>query len=115
MPDRIVGGIAQYERLGSFEPFLRQYLWKCLRSATLTRRWGIRSYLSMNLLAEASTKERARTAPVKPDKPLKLAQLRAAKRIWLNAGVLRNFACLMGVLLHFVAACFELCGLHSRD
>jgi hypothetical protein len=21
----------------------------------------------------------------------------------------------MGVLLHFVAACFELCGLHSRD
>jgi len=25
MHDRIVGGIAQYERLGSFEPFLRQY------------------------------------------------------------------------------------------
>src|SRR6266481_3696494 len=92
MPDRIVGGIAQYERLGSFEPFLRQYLWKCLRSATLTRRWGIRSYLSMNLLAKASTKERARTAPIKPDKPLKLAQLRAAKRIWLNAGVLRELS-----------------------
>jgi len=34
-------------------------------------------------------------------RPLKLAQLRAAGRIWLNGGVLRNFACLMGVLLHF--------------
>ena len=56
----------------------------------------------------------ASTEGAKPP-PLKLAQLRAAKRIWLNAGVLRNFACLMGVLLHFVAACFELCGLHSRD
>src|SRR5437868_13929092 len=55
----------------------------------------------VNPLAAASTKERARTAAVKPDKPLKLAQVRAAKRVWLNAGVLRNFACLMGVLLNF--------------
>jgi len=30
-------------------------------------------------------KERARTTSVKSDKPVKLAQLRAAKRIWLNA------------------------------
>ena len=42
----------------------------------------------------------ASTGGAKPP-PLKLAQVRAAKCIWLNAGVLRNFACLMGVLLHF--------------
>jgi hypothetical protein len=69
----------------------------------------------MNLLVEASTKDSARTARVKPDKPLKLARLRAAKRMWPNAGVLQTFECSMGVLLHFVTACFELCGLHSRD
>ena len=83
MPDQIAGSIAHYERLGSFEPFLRQYLWGCLRSAPLTRRWGIRSYLSMNLLAEASTKERASTTPLSPEKPLKLAQLHAANTFWL--------------------------------
>src|SRR5205814_5419824 len=56
----------------------------------------------------------ASTGGAKPP-PLKLAQLHAAKHILANAGVLRNFVCLMGVLLDFVAACFELCGSHSRD
>ena len=43
----------------------------------------------------------ARTAPVKPDKPLKLAQLRAAKRIWLNAGVLRELSLFDGSFAAF--------------
>jgi len=37
----------------------------------------------MNLLAEASTKERASTTPLSPEKPLKLAQLHAANTFWL--------------------------------
>ena len=60
-----------------------------------------RSYLSVNLLVEASIKERAGTTPVKPDKPLKLAQLRAAKRIWLNAGVLRELSLFDGSFAAF--------------
>jgi hypothetical protein len=58
----------------------------------------IRSYLSMNFSPRQSTKERARIAPVKHDKPLKLAQLRAAKRIWLNAAgqSVRNTAKIVG-------------------
>jgi hypothetical protein len=46
--------------------------WKLLRRPT-----EYSCYPSMNLLAEASTKERARTASVRSEKPVKLAQLRA--------------------------------------
>ena len=67
----------------------------------------------MNLLAEASTRPRQHNS-VKPDKPLKLAQLRAAKRIWLNAGVLRDLSLFDGSSAAFCGGCFELCGLRSR-
>jgi hypothetical protein len=59
------GGIGQHERLGSFEPFLRQYVGMSTIGYPDAPP-STRSYLSVNLLVEASIKERASTTPLSP-------------------------------------------------